>query len=353
MKRIYSLDLLKLVFAYIIAFFHFGTTLSPGPTAAVQIFFILSGFFLGRKFYSRSHNREGYDQWNYTLDHAKQLYPHYVFSLVIFFLYILLRSLVHLLRQPSFSALGQIFLDLYHQIPDLLLLQSAYCSYPSLNYPMWQLSALVIAGYFVYGLLCHNETLARKLIFPGAILMIQSLLFSGVPFDGNFGLFFVPLLRAFSPLCIGVLAYYFTTTPAYEVLKSHSVLFNLAAVYSLVTIFAYGEYRSIFLLTTVVLIWNCWDARSWINRLLNRRIFRFCGSFSFAVYANHALIARFLEARVYEPMAARGAPAPQWQQNLVYFALVTLYSAVTLFLVEKGKAILSAKKNAEGISSAK
>ena len=49
-KRIYSIDVLKLVFAYIIAFFHFGTTIAPGPTVAVQVFFIISGFFLGKKF---------------------------------------------------------------------------------------------------------------------------------------------------------------------------------------------------------------------------------------------------------------------------------------------------------------
>ena len=55
MKRIYSIDLFKLVFAYVIAFFHYGTTISPGPTAAVQIFFLISGFFLARKYYSRSH----------------------------------------------------------------------------------------------------------------------------------------------------------------------------------------------------------------------------------------------------------------------------------------------------------
>lgn len=47
-KRIYSIDVLKLVFAYIIAFFHFGTTIAPGPTVAVQVFFIISGFFWER-----------------------------------------------------------------------------------------------------------------------------------------------------------------------------------------------------------------------------------------------------------------------------------------------------------------
>lgn len=78
----------------------------------------------------------------------------------------------------------------------------------------------MIAGFFVYGLLCRNERVSRTLLFPAAILMIQSLLYSGVDLWENYGFFYLPLLRAFSPLCIGVLTFYFTTTPYYERLKA-------------------------------------------------------------------------------------------------------------------------------------
>lgn len=108
------------------------------------------------------------------------IYPHYLFSLAAFFLYTLARSLVHLAMSPSWDKVSAIALDFYNQIPDLLLLQSAYRFHESLNYPLWQLSALVIAGFFVYGLLCRNERVSRTLLFPAAILMIQSLLYSGV-----------------------------------------------------------------------------------------------------------------------------------------------------------------------------
>lgn len=348
MKRIYSVDVLKLVFAYVIAFFHFGTTFSPGPTVTVQLFFIFSGFFLAKKYYSRSHGDGGkaYDQWSYTLDHVKTLYPHYLLSLVIIFLYMLARSLLYLVLEPSWDALREIALDFYNQIPDLLILQSAYHVHDSLNYPMWQLSALLIAGYFVYGLLCWNEKLSRKLLFPAAILMIQSLLYSSVDIEANYGFFYVPLLRAFSPMCIGVLAYYFTTTPYYEGVKKHRLAFNLAVLYALVTIFVYKGYANIFLFTTAVVLWGCWDEQSWINTLLNRRIFRHFGNFSVAIYLNHALISRFLQARVFLPMESRGEAVPVWQQNLVYFVFLTTYSVITLFLVEKWKARRKAKATA-------
>ena len=332
MKRIYSLDLLKLVLAFVIAFFHFGTTVPPGPTITVQIFFIISGFFLGRKYYSRTYSdpEKRYNQWDYTIDHVRSIYPHYFFSLAVFFLYMLARSVLELIKSPSLSQLTAIAVDFYNQIPDLLLLQSAYRFHESYNYPLWQLSALVIAGYFVYGLLCRNEKLSRELLFPAAILMIQSLLNTGVDIWSNYGLFYVPLLRAFSPLCIGVLAYYFTTTRYYTQVTRKKVLFNLAVLLSLASIFLFGDRANIFLITTVVLIWGCCDERSWINALLNRKVFQHCGSLSFAVYLNHALIARFLQARVFSRMEL-----PCWQQNGIYFVLLTLYSIFTLFLVTK------------------
>lgn len=334
MKRIYSLDLLKLVFAYIIAFFHFGTNIAPGPTITVQIFFIISGFFLGRKFYSRSHPdpEKRYTQWDYTIDHVKSIYPHYFFSLAVIFLYMLARSVLELVKSPSLDQLSAIAVDLYNQIPDLLLLQSAYRFHESYNYPLWQLSALVIAGYFVYGLLCHNEKLSRTLLFPAAILMIQSLLNTGVDIWSNWGPFYLPLLRAFSPLCIGVLAYYFTTTRYYEQIRNRKVPFNLAVLLSLISIFLFGDRANIFLITTVILVWGCYDESSWLNLLLNHKIFKHCGDLSYAVYLNHALISRFLQARVFSRITLPGL-----QQNLIYFVLLTVCSVFTLFLVTKWK----------------
>ena len=77
-RHVYSLDLLKLILAYVIAFFHCDMTISPGPTVTVQVFFIISGFFLGKKYYSVSFPDPQcrYRAWDYTLDHVKKIYPH-------------------------------------------------------------------------------------------------------------------------------------------------------------------------------------------------------------------------------------------------------------------------------------
>lgn len=331
MKRIHSIDFLKLFFAYIIAFYHFGWELSPGPVITVQIFFIFSGFFLAKKFYAKSHRDRGesYGPWRYTLDHAKSIYPIYLFSVVVFFGYLFARSALYFVLDPSVEKLSAMALDLYNQIPDLLFLQSSYRFHESFNYPLWQVSALLISGHFVYALLCQNEKLARNLLFPAAILMIQCLLYGGVDLWEGWGPFYMPLLRAFSPLCIGVLAYVFTTTPQYETLKRHKIAFNLASLYGLVTIFIYGDRSNIFLISTVVILLACWDEASWLNVLFNRPIFRHCGKLSLSVYVNHAFVARVLEARLYE------SALPSWQKNALYFAAVTAWSIFALVIVEK------------------
>lgn len=335
MKRMYSLDLLKLLLAYVVAFFHVGILIPPGPTVAVQIFFIISGFFLGRKFYT---NRQpDYNQWDYTLDHVRSLYPHYLFSMIVLFLYLTTREIVYLVKEPGWSQVGALLRSVYNQIPDILLLQSAYHFHDSMNYPLWQISALLIAGYFVFGLLCYNEKLSRMLVFPAAILMIQSLLNTGVDLWANYGPFYMPLLRAFSPLCIGVLTYYFTVTAYWAKLKEKTVFFNVISILALFSIVAFGDYDIIFLMTTPIVLLACFEEHSWMNRVLNRSLFRGCGKLSFAVYLNHALIQRFLYAVCFTRLEGLGITLNDYQRGVVYGVILTAYSVFTLYLVERLK----------------
>lgn len=336
MKRLYSIDFLKLLFAYVIAFFHFGHTIAPGPTVTVQIFFFISGFFLAKKYYSRSHadNGASYNQWNYTLDHVKGLYPLYIFGYVLFLGYNTARAVGVFLQSPSFLPIQETLLSLYDQIPNMLFMQSAYYFHDNMNYPLWQLSALVIGGYFVYGMLCHGEKLSRHLLFPGAILMGMSVLNTGIALDANYGFFYIPLLRAFMGLSYGVLVYYFTTTELYPRLKVKRKLWSAAAVLSLICIFVCAEHGNIHYITGAVLILSCYDEENLINTLLNHRIFKHCGKLSYSIYVNHALVCRFVNGWLFPHLDSWGITTSQLQKDLVYFVLLTAGSAAALALVE-------------------
>ncbi len=330
MKRLYSIDFLKLIFAYVIAYFHFGHTIAPGPTVTVQIFFFISGFFLAKKFYGRT---ESDSAWDYTLNRVKGLFPPYLLAYAAYLLYDTVRAVVEFLKSPSFQIIQQTLLSYYDQISNLLFLQSAYYLHDKLNYPLWQLSALVISGYFVYGMLCCNEKLSRQLLFPAAILMVMSLRHTGIDLFANYGFFYMPLLRAFAGLSYGVLIYYFTTTDYYGWLKEKKTAYNLAVLLSLVCVFVYGEHGNIHFITAALVILGCYDGASWINKLLNNRAFRGCGKFSLSVYLNHALVCRFTNGWLFPHLSSWGFTLNQLQKDLIYFVLLTVCSAGALYLL--------------------
>lgn len=335
-KRVYALDVLKLFLAYVVAYFHSNMEFMPGPTVSVQIFFMISGFFLAKKFYARSCDDQGlrYSAWDYTLDHVRSMYPHYLLSCGILFVYITARKCLELYRAPGWPMVQELLLHIYHQIPDIFLLQSAYHWHESLNYPLWQISALLIAGYFIYALLCHNEKLSRTLIFPAAILMVMSLLTQADDLFQNYGFFYLPLLRAFYPMCVGVLAFCFTKTSCYASVRTHRTLFDCAAILALITIICFADYGNIFVLTGSLLIVNCYDPESALNRLFDHPCFRWCGKLSYAVFLNHAMISRILWALIVPRVEAR-MYFPTWAVAVLYFLMLTGYSVVTMLLVER------------------
>lgn len=330
-RRVYALDVLKLFLAYVVAYFHGSMEFRPGPTLAVQIFFMISGFFLARKFYDSSFADHGaaYSAWNYTRDHVRSMYPHYLFSCGVLFLYLTARLCLDVARNPGTEMFRQLLLHLYNQIPDIFLLQSAYHWHESLNYPLWQMSALLIAGYFVYALLCRDEKLSRTILFPAAIFLGMSLMVGEENLFANRGIFYLPLVRAFYPMCMGVLTFYFTTTRGYARLRTHRRLFDGAALLCLVSLIYFAEYGNIFLLTGGLLIVNCYDPESLLNRLFDRPCFRWCGKLSYAIFLNHTLICRILWAQIVPRTSL-----PQWAIAVLYFVLLTGYSAVTTVLVE-------------------
>ena len=336
-KRIYSIDLFKLVFAYFIALGHFGANPPLGSGVTVQLFFIVSGFFLAKKFYSKSYLApQEYNQWDYTKEHIKSLYPHYIFSLIVLAVYTIGLGVNTFIKNPTTLQLRGIGQIMYELVPEFLLLQNSGFLGGGLNYPLWQMSVLLICGYFIYGLLCLNEKVSRMIILPAAIIMIQAFLTGDIDGWGSVGFFPVPLLRAFSPMCIGVLAYYITTTPYYDFLKKHKIVFNLSAILFFIFLFVYQGHRNIFLITFVVILLALYDGESWLNKLFNHKIFKSFGEFSYAIYLNHAFVVYVLNNHVFNRIKmVMEVDLSQTYKNLIFLLVLTVYSVFTVILIKK------------------
>ena len=345
-KRVYSLDVLRVLLCIVIAFDHAEIFLEPGAGVAVLFFFVLSGFFLGKKFYEAPEEKP--TAWRYTIDHGKTIFPHLVFSVTVYFLYRLLRYiLVDCMVLHSRDWLFRAVKDLYLLIPEYSMLLSAYHKYMSPNFALWQLSAMLIAGYFIYALLHHNEKLARRILLPAAILMGESMNASCGMWD-NVGPIYMPLVRALVPMCVGFYLYYFTTTAAYAAVKKHRLALDVATVLSLFTIPTFKLEENIIYLTIGIVILACWDRGSAINKLLNHRCFRRCGRLSLAIFLDHMMIARFVINPLTGTLGELGIILEKWQTGLVYLVLLMTYSLLSGWFVDKCTAAWKRKRQRAG-----
>lgn len=334
-KRNYSLDFLKLLFALAVALFHLGIGFAPNPLVMVDTFYLLAGFFLGRKFYSRSFGREeSYTGWDYTLGHIRGIYPQYFAAMMAFFLYILARALIHFLMAPSAAGLLEIGALIWNQIPDALMLQSAYHFHDSINYPAWTVSAMVIGGYFLYTMLCRDEKLTRRILIPASAMMVLSLLSTGIDMFGNQSVIYIPLLRSFAFQGLGVLTWYTGSTGWWKKLSDNWAVRNITPILAFAGLALFSDQASIYLVTVPLMILCLWDDRCIVNRLLNREIFRGCGKLSIAVYLNHALFERIVKALILPRLENAGIFLPSAVIDLGYLAMILAYSLCILWLID-------------------
>lgn len=179
--------------------------------------------------------------------------------------------------------------------------------------------------------------------------MIQAFFNTDVNLWGTQGFIHIPLLRAFSPLCIGVLTYYFTTTSYYPQITSKKVLFNIASILSLITLFVYKAYHNIFLITFVIFLLAIVDETSWINKFFNHKIFKRFGAFSYAIYLNHALIKYVLNHIFPRISKTFEISLTSTHKAIIFLVVLTVYSIITLWFVNKMVSVFSKKKTSNSI----
>lgn len=180
-KRIAAIDVIKGLSAVVIALFHFGNRFYFGPYFrrgyyAVELFFIISGYFLGSTFY----NSETIDVFDIVKRRIKRLYPAYlVSSFALIMLYSLTwfkGNIVNWIKsEPSHYASA---------IAELLLIQSTgIAEFKYINGPAWYISALIVATIVVslqnkttksyskravyslrYRYMCFNSLLVQSLV---------------------------------------------------------------------------------------------------------------------------------------------------------------------------------------------
>lgn len=324
-KRSYSLDAAKLWMACSVALWHSGLELYPDADVIVDIFFLISGFFLARKFEAKQDFP--YSALDYTVDHIRPMYPHFLAATVVIFLYTTVREMIALQGTSLAEQLLYLGETLYDQIPNFLFLQSTFSFHDTVNYPVWQISAMLISGYFVFGLLRWNTETARTMLFPAALLAYLSLLESQLThtFD-NWGPIYMPLLRGFACQGLGVLTWIlYQKHPA----MLNAKILNWFTPLMLLCLVIFNNQGFIYLLLVPMLILDFYTNTSWLPQMLNRNCFRNCGQLSLVIYLNHAVIARFVNSVI-----ATRIPMSLGIKSVLFLIILLIYCYAAMRIVQ-------------------
>lgn len=200
MKRNYLIDYIKVIFAISIACSHYkGSIFSAGMI--VNCFFVLSGYFLMTSYESRKYE----NAYTYTKNRIKKIYPQYIVSFFILFIYT---------NRNLKCGVIEWIETFVNRLPEIFLLQNLGIFDGGINYPLWQLCTLIFVSHVLYSLLEKDKKFTLNVICPILVVLVYTY-FANIfgthdvdPWGIEYKFLYVPLLRAFASTAIGMIVYY-------------------------------------------------------------------------------------------------------------------------------------------------
>ena len=332
-KRNFSIELLKLYFAISVALghAHLGSTLpiiSGGY--AVLLFFVLSGYFLVNSFNSNKYP----SAWHYSYARLKRIYPYYLFSFIVLFLY---KNLQH---TNNFCTT---FKDFLTSLPEIFLLQNIGVFSGGINYPLWQLCTLIVVSHVLFALLICNKEATLNVICPLLSLSVFTYLSNayGTGTPDSWGVecefIYVPLVRAAGSISLGM----FLNYPIKKMLKfldsstfSHlPLLMSVASIPLFVTFWLNRNNYTIVIPFSLILVCMFYS-KGFFSKFFQKAIFSKLDKLSLAIYLNHAFIIHLFQyhANIYSGLSSLAT-------DLLYLAILIMYSIIALLAVDLLKAI--------------
>lgn len=287
-QRNYAIDVIKVLFAIIIALGHYGLAFGDSGLI-VNLFFVISGFFLVKSSMSSKYK----DTWDYTISRLKRIYPYYFWAFFI----MALSSCIQ--NQESFIESIKTF---GHAIPEMLLLQNVGIFDGGINYPLWFLCECIIGSHILFALVKWNCNITLNAICP-MIFICGTAYFVNNDVDvwlGTFGgCLALPLLRAFVCLALGMAIY----TPITKILekiqkyttRKANILMGIYGIVCLAICYIDRKDKYISLLSFCLLMLFLLYPGEWLKSIFNHKIFRHCEKLSLGIFLNHAVIISWLQ----------------------------------------------------------
>lgn len=346
-QRYDTIYLAKFIFTLMIAVFHFWAhykELARGGFIAVEFFFIVSGFFLLKTYEAyevalstREGSAEIISPFQYTWLRIKKLYPHYLFSFLVIFLY---RNLI-----ISKNGLATILNNFLKSGTEIFMVYGTILSDEKThiyNSSTWYISVMLLVGYLLWFFLKKNKS-AVLVLAPVISFWIYAYMAYTLGTTDNwrshvFEIFNYAIFRATAGLLLGIVVYraqrVFVT---YCRNKSHilpKLYLAFGTVVLLIAIIGSYQwfYRASFFYIICFVIGIIFLITG--EELLSAPIFKdikmaSIGNISYAMYLNHYLIIQILKDQIFPIYRVWIIP--------IYLLILILYSIFTTKLIQKLK----------------
>lgn len=327
-----SIVVWRIFFAYVIVVFHFlgAYNITTSLYIATDFFFIVSGFILA----SEASDKKYKNAFCMLKKRIKSYYPHYLLSLIVGF--VVFRVLGN---GPQVSLLGLAVEASFIQMIGINLTAMV-------NVPTWYLSVLLLSGYLIYFLYQNFEKLFVELICPISVIVILSWFYrncgildhTSLGESCTTGIYWNrPFLLGFAMMCLGVIGYRLYSL--YSGVCRWSGLAHIFETTFLITVpllaCLYRRTPLDFIMIGMVFLGIISAFGNCSSKIFQNKIVRYFSRLSYPVYLNHNMF------RVLFPCYIKTYST--WLL-LEYLIMVTLYSMLTMMIIEKIKKLYERKK---------
>ena len=290
-KRNNEIEFFRFLFISAIASMHFSNSYFKSTPyffnayMGTEFFFLISGFMI-----MKSADTKEMSPFAFTGKRVKKLYPHYLSAFLLLFLLSALTS--------DTGILAQIRAFFTYAFELVFLQASGLKCFALLNYPTWYVSALLIAGFFIYALVRLHKKLYLTIIAPLAIVATYSFFSANIGsldlWGGNHFLNLSDALtRGFAAMSLGALSYelskyivtkQYTPTKTVRFLLSLLELMLLTVVFAGCVFFQDATYDFHLLLFMFIGITLAFSGLTYTSRLFSYGIFSYLGKLSYPMY---------------------------------------------------------------------
>lgn len=328
-----SIEFWRFIFIILIACLHwsnyyFGNVPRfEAAYAGTEFFFIVSGYLLCKKY---CEGQQKITAWQYTLMRIKKIYYYYICAFALLFIYNMLESR---------AGISFFINELLKSIWEIFMLHmTGLKAFGLVNYPTWYISAMLIAGYFIYAFINTFGKKYFEIIAPLSVLIIY-VIFSRecdtIDVWGGSHILNISdgITRAFGGMNLGIIGYFFSNKikEKYYGSKNHKVIFTIIEIISFLlavaTIVTRGHGQSDFYIIAFLFIGIslAFSDVTLTKDIFNSRIFAYAGKISYVMFLNQILVMRIV-GRI-EGMGYKMA-------ILTYVAALTAFSALLSFIMD-------------------